>query len=773
MKDEPDEPMLRDGRSGKTFDSFSVPIEIHLKMKSFNPLDHPIIFSTPARLTRYSFWQEHIPFGMLLVQLLKPALLVELGTHYGDSYCAFCQAVKELSLPARCYAVDNWQGDEHIPTYGSDVLTGLREHHDPRYSDFSCLVQSDFDAARDNFADGTIDLLHLDGTHTYEAVKHDFQTWLPKLSRRGVVLFHDTNVLDRDYGVRQFFDEIKQSYPHFEFLHGYGLGVLAVGPEQPETFLSLLKAGSEEQAVIKQLFFQLGQRLSQTTLLEQLLDDKKQLENLKDRFKDYQLEIAGLNYEKDVLQKQLVRREQAMSHTQSQLDLIIGSNGFALLQKYWDLRNRLRQGKLFADKPVEETQAEPDSARNGSENSQLAELNQITYSQLTVNEPVAVNLPEPALTSEMLEALNGGTLARLKRLSAPDLRLIAYYLPQFHPIPENDLWWGKGFTEWTNVPKARPNFAGHYQPHLPADLGYYDLRVPEVREHQAALAKEYGLHGFCYHHYWFGGKRLLERPLNEILQSGQPDFPFCICWANENWTRRWDGQEKEILMAQNHSEEDDRNFIRHLFPVFEDSRYIRVNGKPLLIVYRANILPEAVQTIERWREEARRAGLGELYLVAAQTFGIEDPRQYGFDAAVEFPPHNITADNLTDQVNKLNKDFTGLVFDYTATANGMIYKAVPDYKVIRTVMPGWDNTPRRQNQSHIFINSSPAAYEYWLGRIVESTVNSCQGDERLVFINAWNEWGEGAHLEPDRLYGHQYLEATRKIVQAAKGIYQQ
>lgn len=729
-------------------------------MNSFNPLNHPIIFSTPARLTRHSFWQEHIPFGMLLMQLLKPRLLVELGTHYGDSYCAFCQAVKELALPTRCYAVDNWQGDEHIPAYNSEVLDGLRAHHDPRYSGFSCLVQSDFDAARGNFADGTIDLLHLDGTHTYEAVKHDFQSWLPKLSSRGVALFHDTNVLDRDYGVRQFFDEVKQVYPHFEFLHGYGLGVLAVGVEQPEEFLSLLNAVSEEQAAFRQLFFQLGQRLSQTP---RLLADEEELERLKDRVQDDQLEIAGLSFEKDVLQKQLARREQAMTHAQTQLHLITSSNGFALLQKYWDFRSRLRQGKLFADKPVEETQ--DDSSRNGS-----GEPEPTQHSTTIVSETVAVKLPEPALSAEMLEALNGGNLARLKRLAAPDLRLIAYYLPQFHPIPENDQWWGKGFTEWSNVPKARPNFAGHYQPHLPADLGFYDLRVPEVREHQAALAKEYGLHGFCYHHYWFGGRRLLERPLNEILQSGQPDFPFCICWANENWTRRWDGQEKEILMAQNHSEEDDRNFIRHLLPVFDDARYIRVNGKPLLVVYRANILPEAAQTIERWREEARRAGLGELYLVAAQTFGIEDPRQYGFDAAVEFPPHNIIADNLADQVNKLNKDFAGLVFDYTATANGMIYKTAPDYRVIKTVMPGWDNTPRRQNNSHIFIHSSPEAYEYWLGKVVESTVNSCQGDERLVFINAWNEWGEGAYLEPDRLHGHQYLEATRKVVRAATGI---
>ncbi|MCW8926765.1 MAG: glycoside hydrolase family 99-like domain-containing protein, partial [Xanthomonadales bacterium] len=190
------------------------------------------------------------------------------------------------------------------------------------------------------------------------------------------------------------------------------------------------------------------------------------------------------------------------------------------------------------------------------------------------------------------------------------IRLIALYLPQFHPIPENDRFWGEGFTEWHNVKKAKPLFPGHHQPHVPKDLGYYDLRHEDTRIAQAEMARQYGIEGFCYYHYWFNGHRLLEHPLQEVLNSGRPDFPFCICWANENWTRRWDGKDREILMQQNYSEQDDRDHIRTLIPIFQDPRYIRINGKPFFLVYRTSDLPDPARTAEIWREEARNAGLG-------------------------------------------------------------------------------------------------------------------------------------------------------------------
>src|SRR5581483_10679407 len=220
------------------------------------------------------------------------------------------------------------------------------------------------------------------------------------------------------------------------------------------------------------------------------------------------------------------------------------------------------------------------------------------------------------------------------------VRAIAFYLPQYHPIPENDAWWGPGFTEWTNVARARPLFRGHYQPHLPADLGFYDLRLPEARAAQAALAREYGIHGFCYYHYWFQGRRLLDRPFQEVLSSGTPDFPFCLCWANEEWTRAWDGRSGQVLIEQHYSEEDDRRHLRWLAQAFADRRYIRVCGKPLFAVYRASKLPDAPRTIATWREEAQRLGIGELFVCRVESFSSErgDPRALGFDAAIEFQP---------------------------------------------------------------------------------------------------------------------------------------
>jgi SAM-dependent methyltransferase len=347
-------------------------------------------------------------------------------------------------------------------------------------------------------------------------------------------------------------------------------------------------------------------------------------------------------------------------------------------------------------------------------------------------------------------------------------RVIAFYLPQFHPIPENDCWWGKGFTDWANVVRAKPNFAGHYQPHLPSDLGFYDLRVPEVREQQAELARQNGIYGFCYHHYWFNGRRLLERPFNEVLKTGRPNFPFCLCWANENWTRRWDGAEQEVLIAQSHSRGDDIAFIRDLMPAFRDDRYIRINGRPLLVVYRVNILPKPSETAEIWREECRAGGVGEVYLCAAQTFDIADPRPFGFDGAVEFPPHGLFLWHTKEKVRTSNPDFAGLIHDYEDVIRFARKKTPPPYTLFRTVMPSWDNTARKQNNGTIFLNSAPELYQGWLTFSIEYANKYLKGDERLVFINAWNEWGEGCHLEPDKKFGDQYLKATQAVLKKFK-----
>jgi lipopolysaccharide biosynthesis protein len=343
-------------------------------------------------------------------------------------------------------------------------------------------------------------------------------------------------------------------------------------------------------------------------------------------------------------------------------------------------------------------------------------------------------------------------------------KLIAFYLPQYHPIPENDEWWGKGFTEWTNVAKARPWFRGHYQPHLPADLGFYDLRLPETREAQADLARQYGVHGFCYYHYWFQGRRLLERPFNEVLRSGRPDLPFCLCWANEPWTRRWDGSNGQILVPQNYSHQDDLNHIRWLLTAFDDHRYIRVEGKPLFLVYRAGDLPSALQTAETWRSEARKAGIGDIFLCTVQSFfpnSRVDPTRIGFDAAVEFQPSMFRPRRFIRKVwdRLLRGVCNNYIFEYSDLIDWVLEVPDPHYRWFRCVTPSWDNSARRRESAFILKGACPEKYRDWLETVIRRSKPLVTG-EKIVFVNAWNEWAEGNHLEPCQRWGRAYLEAT-------------
>ncbi len=346
-----------------------------------------------------------------------------------------------------------------------------------------------------------------------------------------------------------------------------------------------------------------------------------------------------------------------------------------------------------------------------------------------------------------------------------DVRVVAFYLPQFHPIPENDRWWGKGFTEWSNVTRAQPQFEGHYQPHLPGELGFYDLRNPDVQRRQAALAATYGVSAFCIYFYWFNGHIVLERPLQNILDNLDLDQTFCLCWANENWTRRWDGLEGSVLLEQNYSADDDLAFIAHVSKYLKDRRYLRVNGRPALLVYRPQLLPSMKATAQRWRAWCRDNGVGDLYLICTHSFGPIDPADYGCDAAVEFPPNQPPAPgpkNLTPSRRLLNPEFSGHALDYSYWVELSRRYERPSYRLFRSVCPMWDNEARRPGRGITLVNSSPRAYGEWLVNAVrETTASAPSAGERLVFVNAWNEWAEGAHLEPDRRCGYAYLEATR------------
>lgn len=373
-----------------------------------------------------------------------------------------------------------------------------------------------------------------------------------------------------------------------------------------------------------------------------------------------------------------------------------------------------------------------------------------------------------------------------------DIRPIAIVLPQFHPIPENDKWWGKGFTEWTNVAKARPLFRGHYQPHLPADLGFYDLRLEESRIAQAELAREYGIYGFCYYHYWFNGKRLLERPAEEMLKSKKPNFPFMLCWANENWSRRWDGSENVVLMKQEYSETDGRNFCKSLIPYFKDARYIKVDGKPVFAIYKPDLIPNLETYIKAFREEAYKENI-ELYLCAFESFNSLDTSVLNrcFDAAIEFQPHSkILSLFIEERLNKklhqnwgaklYNKILQGLkmnskqedfihkirfYLDYNNYVDFLLknYKYPSVYKRFPGVCPMWDNTARRGKKAFILKNSNPQKYSEWLSYHIKNFAPYSE-EENFLFINAWNEWAEGNHLEPCQKWGRDYLEATKRVL---------
>lgn len=998
-------------------------------MLRVNPLNHPICFAQPSTIAS-SDWIGHVPFGMYVIDLLRPKALAELGIYNGVSYYALCQAVKELGLETRCYAIDTWQGDAVRGLYGPEVLADLEEHHNPLYGSFSRLIQGTLDEALNSFADATLDLLNIDGYHTYEELKSNFEKWLPKMTARGVVLFHDINVREGAFGVAKFWDELKLQYPNFEFAHSHGLGVLAVGHSYPEELHALLQCSEAEAMSVRRFFSTLGGRLEAlqelqhvktklatfktqtqtlneqvrettqrisalTTQLEkgdpqirekgfeitalkaQLEDLMRQQGGLQSRTTEHEgvirgedlphsainqpdenqhelraqaQQITGLSQElkdRDVKAEQnrlelkaqaqhitrltqdlknrdvrlksanlqirsWERRTQELAHLLAGVEDIRYTGSYRLVRALsaplrWKYRQTLARylNRLNGHRPRFKSPKEKNVPGGGvSTNTQIAEKASIETSQsesqvealsdaewclsentwiynnvstreaalfdaewyLLENPDVAEakvdplvhylrwganegRAPHPLFHPKFYlktypEAAMGGGANALKHYLTegwtkgykpnpkfdpsfylmtypdiaqagaeplthfvtnglregrcacpedvafetfegdfeisheptpgaptvePDIKAIAFYLPQFHPIPENDKWWGTGFTEWTNVRRGEPQFKDHYQPHVPSELNYYDLRETEVLERQAALAQEYGIYGFCFYYYWFVGKILLDLPIRRMLEIGKPDFPFCICWANENWTRRWDGQENEILIGQQHSPEDDLAFLHNIENILLHKNYIRVEGKPLLIVYQPSILPDALATAARWREAFRSRGHGEIFLAAAQTFAHRThPHEYGFDAIIQFPPH-ASCVPITSLTKGVNKSFSGYIYDYNQTKWSFIdelYQLSSSRPIYPGVMPSWDNTARRRNKSNIWINSSPESYYDWLRQATTFLRRTRPHDDKLVFINAWNEWAEGCHLEPDQNFGYAWLNATRLALQS-------
>ena len=360
------------------------------------------------------------------------------------------------------------------------------------------------------------------------------------------------------------------------------------------------------------------------------------------------------------------------------------------------------------------------------------------------------------------------------------IKPIAFYLPQYYSFPENDKWHGKGFTEWTNATKAKPLFIGHHQPHLPIDLGFYNLENNSVFARQIELAKNYGIYGFAFHYYWFSGKRLMEKPIFNYLQDKSLDFPFCINWACDNWSKLWDGGNNQLLIKSELKPDDAEKFWNDIEPFFKDERYIKIDNKPVLIIYNSlvfdtQILENFIATI---RQKALSAGYNGLHIVCAITPSvIKNPKNSAlskFDAFVEFPPHGISKCSESKKIlewkysNYINPSFRGTILDFQQYINKNMHKnpIMPFKSIYRCLFPGWDNSPRKANSNcQIYVNTTIEVYKRWLIDLIRQTTANKDTSEKFLFINAWNEWGEGAHLEPDSKYGYAYLQATRECLE--------
>jgi O-antigen biosynthesis protein len=349
------------------------------------------------------------------------------------------------------------------------------------------------------------------------------------------------------------------------------------------------------------------------------------------------------------------------------------------------------------------------------------------------------------------------------------VRTIAFYLPQYHATEENDFYWGKGFTEWSNVVRGSPAYIGHYQPHLPADLGFYDLRVRQTIERQTSLARRYGITGFCVYYYNFGSRRALDRAFEAIVADRSIDFPYCICWANENWTRHWDGGSRELIFEQKYDPEMLQTIIDDATRYAADPRYMRVNGKPLFLVYRPLLIPDIRCFAAMCRQGFIQAGFDDVHLVYVESMDaiqkLPPPDDLGFDACVEFPPQGLAVPAAYPPI-PIRADFTGACYNYEATVLGMMSRASVGYKRYPTVFPSWDNTPRQSLRGDSFVEASPEAFQVYMEEKLDEVTRMFVGDERLLFVNAWNEWAEGTHLEPDQKYGHRWLEAIHNALLA-------
>ena len=387
---------------------------------------------------------------------------------------------------------------------------------------------------------------------------------------------------------------------------------------------------------------------------------------------------------------------------------------------------------------------------------------------ISVNESDLKEHINNILNSQFLDnsfSINFPKISEKISLTKNDPKLIAFYLPQYCPDKYNDSWWGKGSTEWTNVGKSVPQYVGHYQPRCPGELGYYDLRIKDNIRRQVELATIFGIYGFCFYYYWFDGVRLLREAFDNFLGDNDIKFPFAICWANENWTKQWANSSNAVLIEQSHSEESYRNFIKDVCCLFQKSNYITIDNKPLLMIYRPLEIPNCKSIIDYWRSYVYKELKKEIYITGVVRKD-ENILELGFDACNEFSPNNIIQflKIINNEKKLICNNFTGHIYDYEDLVLNKKFFKVKNLKTYRAICPMWDNTPRRKSSATILDGATPSLYKTWLKELIKENKKRDDLDDNLIFINAWNEWAEGAYMEPDLFWKYGYLEATKDAI---------
>lgn len=430
-----------------------------------------------------------------------------------------------------------------------------------------------------------------------------------------------------------------------------------------------------------------------------------------------------------------------------------------LFEKFWNFRFFPNSLKETIYKKYSQLKSNTKSYRNNPDYTQI--FLESLYKNECLDNSFSINYPK--IENILLRQNN-------------DPKLLAFYLPQYYPDEHNNRWWGKGVTEWTNVGKAMPQYIGHYQPRCPGELGYYDLRIQDNIYRQIELARIFGIYGFCFYYYWFDDVRILEKPFNNFVNDPHIDYPFAICWANESWTKQWNGFSNTPLLVQNNTVESYVNFIKSCYLLFSKPNYIKINNKPFLMIYRPDNMPERKNVINEWRKFVyEKLGL-ELYISAVYRDGF-DFISDGFDSVNEFAPNLAFSSDSTKIVTNTKKimckEFFGRIYDYEDFVVNKKYFNFNNPNAYRALCPMWDNTPRRKNGARIFDGATPDLYKQWLKDIIIETkqrVEKKELDDNLIFINAWNEWAEGAYLEPDLYWKYGYLEATRDAILETRGI---